>query len=191
MSETIKIQNQVWTTINLDVSFFQNGDPIMEAKTPEEWNEASEKRIPAWCILDNDADNAVKFGKLYNFYAVSDERGLAPNGYVIPNLKEWKKLIKFLEGAEIAGKKLKSINHWNVGGDDTVGFNALPANFRYPWGDFGTIFGAELCSFWSSDAIDETHARGITLSSTDDIDMRDYTSSYPKGQGRSIRLIKL
>jgi uncharacterized protein (TIGR02145 family) len=191
MSETIKIQNQVWAITNLDVSFFQNGDPIMEAKTPEEWKEANGKRIPAWCILDNNPENAVKFGKLYNFYAVSDERGLAPDGYVIPNLKDWKKLIKFSEGAEIAGKKLKSINHWNVGGENAVGFNALPANFRYPWGDFGTKLGAETCSFWCSDVIDETHARGITLGNKDEIDLRDFGSSYLKGQGRSIRLIKL
>lgn len=191
MSETIKIQNQVWTTTNLDVSFFQNGDPIMEAKTPEDWNEANEKGIAAWCILDNDPDNVVKLGKLYNFYAVSDERGLAPIGYVIPSLKEWKKLMKFLEGVENAGKKLKSIDHWVAGGENSVGFNALPANFRYPWGDFGTKLGAQLCSFWTSDAIDETLARGVTLSNEDAIDMRDFASSYPKGQGRSIRLIKL
>ena len=65
---------------NLDVTTFRNLDRIMEAKTDEEWIKAGEQGIPAWCYYNNDPANNELFGKLYNWYAVNDKRGLAPEG---------------------------------------------------------------------------------------------------------------
>jgi len=73
---------------NLDVTTFRNLDPIMEAKTDEEWIKAGEQGIPAWCYYDNDPANNERFGKLYNWHAINDKRGLAPEGYRIPTIKE-------------------------------------------------------------------------------------------------------
>ena len=73
---------------NLDVTTFRNLDPIMEAKTDEEWIRAGEQGIPAWCYYDNDPANNELFGKLYNWHAVNDKRGLAPEGYRVPTIKE-------------------------------------------------------------------------------------------------------
>jgi len=73
---------------NLDVTTFRNLDPIMEAKTDEEWIKAEEQDIPAWCYYDNDPANNELFGKLYNWHAVNDKRGLAPEGYRVPTIKE-------------------------------------------------------------------------------------------------------
>ena len=95
-SQTVTIGTQEWMTKNLDVSTFRNGDPIPEAKTDEEWKKADEEGLPAWCYYDNDTANGAKYGKLYNWYAVNDSRGLATVGYHIPSDAEWTKLIDFL-----------------------------------------------------------------------------------------------
>ena len=110
--ETVKIGTQEWMTKNLDVATFRNGDPIPEAKTDEEWKKAWEEGKPAWCYYDNDPANGKKYGKLYNWYAVNDSRGLAPHRYHIPSDKEWWKLINFLGGKSVAGAKMKSTSGW-------------------------------------------------------------------------------
>ena len=52
--EEIKIGDQIWMVKNLDVDTFKNGEPILEAKTEEEWVNAGKKKRPAWCYYDND-----------------------------------------------------------------------------------------------------------------------------------------
>ena len=74
--------------MNLDVTSFRNLDPIMEAKTDEEWIKAGQQGIPAWCYYENDEKHNARFGKLYNWHAVNDKRGLAPEGYRVPTIKE-------------------------------------------------------------------------------------------------------
>ena len=84
-STEITIGRQVWMTENLNVDKFRNGDPISHAKTDEEWVKAGENGSPAWSHYDNDPANGEKYGKLYNWYAVNDSRGLAPEGWKIPS----------------------------------------------------------------------------------------------------------
>ena len=84
-----KIGKQYWTTKNLNVSRFRNGDPIPEAKTKDEWIQAGIKKQAVWCYYDNDFKNGTKYGKLYNWYAVNDPRGLAPEGWDIPTDDDW------------------------------------------------------------------------------------------------------
>jgi hypothetical protein len=88
----MKIGNQIWMAENLNVDKFRNGDLIPEAKTDEEWITADENNQPAWCYINNDPATANNFGKLYNWPAVADPRGLAPEGWHIPNDMEWEKL---------------------------------------------------------------------------------------------------
>jgi len=88
-SNEVTIGNQVWMSQNLNVDKFRNGDPIPHAETREEWEKAGENRHPAWCYYDNDSANADKYGKLYNWYAVNDPRGLAPEGWKIPSHEDW------------------------------------------------------------------------------------------------------
>ena len=106
-AQTVTIGSQTWTTKNLDVATFRNGDAIPQAKTNEEWKAALENKQPAWYYNDNDAKNGTKYGKLYNWYAVNDARGLAPAGYHIPTDEEWTVLSTFLGGEDVAGKKMK------------------------------------------------------------------------------------
>ncbi len=107
----VKIGLQTWQSKNLAVAVFRNGDKIFEAKTHEEWENAVRNKQPAWCYYNFDVENGNKHGKLYNMYAVIDERGLAPIGYHIPSKKEWENLERFI-GANNAGKKLKSTHGW-------------------------------------------------------------------------------
>ncbi len=90
------IGNQIWLCDNLNRSRFNNGDIIHEAKSSKEWDEAIRLEQPAWCYYDNDSLNGVRTGKLYNWYAVVDPRGLAPNGWHIPSSDEWDELSEYL-----------------------------------------------------------------------------------------------
>ena len=97
-SDDVKIGKQIWMSKNLDVSTFRNGEAIPEAKNAEEWAKAGENKTAAYCYYDYDSKNGKVYGKLYNWYAVNDSRGLAPNGYHIPSDAEWKILTVILGG---------------------------------------------------------------------------------------------
>ena len=98
-AQTVKIGKQIWMTNNLDVVTFRNGDTIPQLKTEEEWEKASKLELPAWCYYNYDPVNGTKYGKLYNWFAVNDSRGLAPKGYHVPTESEWAKMIDFLGGS--------------------------------------------------------------------------------------------
>lgn len=113
IAQTVTIGSQEWMTKNLDVSTFRNGEPIPQARTSEAWKKASENQQPAWCYSHDDPAEGVKYGKLYNWYAVNDARGIAPVGYHIPSDAEWTTLADSLGGAEYAGTKMKSTSGWD------------------------------------------------------------------------------
>ena len=106
-SQTVTIGNQTWMTKNLDVSTFRNGDTIPEIKNGFEWERAGIEGRPAWCYYENDPKNGTIYGKLYNWYAVNDARGLAPSGYHVPTDAECTILGDFL--GKDAGTKMKSM----------------------------------------------------------------------------------
>lgn len=139
--KSVSIGSQKWTSENLNVSTFVNGDPILEAKTNEEWIAAGKEKSAAWCYYNNDSANGKKFGKLYNWYAVSDSRGLAPKGWHIPTDEEWTKLTSAFGGDKIAGDTLKSTAGWseNGNGNNSSGFNCLPAGGRSTEGYFNFL----------------------------------------------------
>jgi uncharacterized protein (TIGR02145 family) len=144
-----KIGNQVWATMNLDVKTFRNGDTIHEAKTYAEWKKYNKEGIPAWCYYNNESANGKIYGKMYNWYAIIDKRGLAPEGWHIPSSDEWDEMIDFLGGKKQAGGKLKS-KEWE--GDNSSGFNAQPGGVRQSntgvAGEF--IFKGEQIWWWST-----------------------------------------
>ena len=125
------IGTQVWTTKNLNVATFRNGDAIPRAKTDKEWKAAGDNKQPAWCYYDNKAANGTKYGKLYNWYAVNDYRGLAPAGYHIPTDEEWTVLSTFLGGEDVAGKKMKSTSGWNSYTEEITCTNCNSWNDEY------------------------------------------------------------
>jgi len=86
--KTVTIGNQVWLTENLNTTHYRNGDPIPEVKTAAEWEDCYRKEKGAWCYYNNNPSNGKKYGKLYNWYAVNDSRGIAPVGTHVPSKKE-------------------------------------------------------------------------------------------------------
>ena len=136
-----KIGTQIWAVVNLDVTIFKNGDAIPEAKTAEEWVKAGDNGQPAWCYYDDDPDNGKKYGKIYNWFAVRDARGLAPEGWHVPNDKEWETLIAYLGGEKVSSGKMKTTKGWkdNNNGTNTSGFEAVPGGCRYFYGAFNNI----------------------------------------------------
>ncbi len=105
---TVSIGGQVWMQENLDVSRYRNGETIRYAATTQDWLDAAASGEGAWSYYKNDAANNGKYGRLYNWYAVHDPRGLAPKGWHIPTTQEFKKLSKALGGVYVAGGKMKS-----------------------------------------------------------------------------------
>ncbi len=137
-NQSVQIGGQYWMSQNLNVSTFRNGDPIYEAKTNEEWVSASERKQSAWCYYENQQKNGVKYGKLYNWYAVTDPRGLAPKGWRMPSLKDWDTLFIAIGGEDEAGFKMKNENGWEAGGNGSneTGFSAMPGGYRDQAGIF-------------------------------------------------------
>lgn len=188
-----KIGTQIWGIKNLNVERFRNGDLIPEARTNEEWLRAGENKEPAWCYYDNDTNVGQPYGKLYNWYAVNDPRGLAPQGWHIPSKDEFQKLIDFLGGGNKALKKMKSPDFWD-GKDNVLGFNAVPGGERKTNtdGGFNTPLGFQ--------SIYET---GGYWSSTEELERQEESAWYIglsvdgvkldhwfKNDGYSVRLIK-
>jgi uncharacterized protein (TIGR02145 family) len=161
---TIGIQN--WMSKNLDVSKFRNGEAIPLAKTNAEWKSAGQNQQPAWCYYENKTANGTTYGKLYNWYAVNDPRGLAPKGYHIPTDKEWTMLTDYLGGDSI-GAKMKSTSGWeeNGNGSNTSGFAGLPGGCRGTNGSFSNI-GAN-GPWWSSSESSTVDAWSRYLGSSD------------------------
>jgi uncharacterized protein (TIGR02145 family) len=156
--ESVRIGNQEWMTRNLDVDRFRNGDLITHVASAEDWKKVGENNQPAWCYYDNDPENGKKYGKLYNWYAVNEPRGLAPKGFHVPTDEEWTILEEFL-GEIIAGHKMKLDNGWdelededrefqNGNGDNSSGFNALRGGSRIYDGRFSNITSNAF--FWSA-----------------------------------------
>jgi uncharacterized protein (TIGR02145 family) len=143
--KTIKIGTQTWMAENLNISSFRNGDLIPEAKTNEEWV----KTAPAWCYYENDPKNEAKYGKLYNWYAMIDPRGLAPVGWHMPFESEWETLNKTLGGIAAAGTKMKSTGGWDDNGNGTneSGFSGFPGGSRQ---NEGTFLNIGTMGFWWS-----------------------------------------
>lgn len=92
----VAIGKQIWSLKNLEVTTFRNGDEIPEVKTNKAWKEAAKANQPAWCYYENEEAMGVKYGKLYNWFAVMDPRGLAPDGWQISSQKDWDVLVSAL-----------------------------------------------------------------------------------------------
>ena len=129
--KTVVLNKNTWMAENLNVSRFRNGDIIFEAKTYEEWENAGLKKQPAWCYYENIPQKGRIYGKLYNRYAVTDLRGLAPEGWHVAQSEDWLSSIINYFGQECS-KILKAKNGWNNEGNGTnkSGFTALPGGYR-------------------------------------------------------------
>jgi uncharacterized protein (TIGR02145 family) len=185
--ESVKIGTQIWTSRNLEVSTYRNGDPIRHASTEQEWQDAASKGEGAWSYYNHDPKNGEIYGKLYNWYCVKDSRGLAPSGYHIPSDLEWSLLSEYLGGEEIAGFKMKSTSGWSKGGngDNSSGFNGLPGGYCSDNGSFASITGNGY--FWSSSENSANVAWYRDLTNYYTVVNRKFSS---KNNGFSVRCLR-
>ena len=170
--KTVKIGNQIWMAENLKVTRYRNDDEILNITNNDSWGNIG---LGGYCDYENNPSNSETYGRLYNWYAVNDESGLAPEGWHVPTIKEFNELEMFLgmsasdtkimgmtktrgtnEGSKLASKELwvegKLIQNDEIG---MSGFKALPAGFRvsgwgsYDMGDFAAL--TYHAYFWTSD----------------------------------------
>jgi uncharacterized protein (TIGR02145 family) len=146
---TVTIGSQVWMAENLKVTHYRNGDPIPHVTDHGAWSNLS---TGAYSNYNNDVSNVATYGRLYNWYAVSDSRSIAPAGWHVPSDAEWQTLAGYLGGYHVAGGKLKeaSTTHWaspNTGATNESGFSALPGGYRSSNGfyDVGNV-----AYFWTT-----------------------------------------
>jgi len=183
-AQDVKIGTQTWTSKNLDVTTYRNGDKIPQVQDANAWEKLT---TGAWCYYENKAENGTKYGKLYNWYAVMDARGLAPKGYHIPTDKEWTMLTDYLGGDSIAGAKMKRRSGWknNGNGTNASGFAGLPGGYRSYDGYFSNV-GAN--GYWWSSSESDTYDAWYRYLYSNNGNV--YRSSAYKQNGFSVRCLR-
>ena len=153
------------SAVNLDVSSYKNGDPILEAQTPGAWTTANTNGVGAWCYYENKLSNGVVYGKLYNHWAVVDARGLAPNGFSIMSSADWTDIT---DASGTPATRLKSQELWSANpGTNTTGFNALPAGFREHTPNTNAFEQlTDKTRFWTSEALSGGQGKYVEMIST-------------------------
>lgn len=157
--ETVQIGNQVWMAENLKVTHYNNGDEIPNITGNGEWGTLLSG---AYCNYYNNQNNVVTYGRLYNWYAIDDDRGVCPEGFHIPADGEWTELTEFLGDA--AGSQLAGYaDLWSDGGLEndpafgSSGFSGLPGGYRFGYNGYYYSLGEVGC-FWTSTADNDNSA---------------------------------
>ncbi len=188
--QTVKIGSQVWMVGNLKTTRYSNGDPIPEITDDYSWSIQTQG---ACCDHNNDPEFSAVYGKLYNRFAVTDDRNIAPEGWHVATDTEWSILINYLGGEKVAGGKLKEegTTHWpapNKGATDIAGFTALPGGYRDGFGNFNTLAGGY---WWSSTLYDPSDNQSGAWSRSmgylsEAVNRYDAVPTY----GQSVRCVK-
>ena len=158
---TVQIGEQCWFAENLRTELYQNGDGLQADLSNLEWTNAN---FGAQCIYENNDENLGLCGRLYNWHAVNDERGVCPSNWHVPSQTEWFVLVDY--AAPESGLKLKadssSTPAWN--GTDYLGFSATAAGRRdYATGQFLVL--NEHAYWWTGTQTSGDRARLMHISS--------------------------
>jgi uncharacterized protein (TIGR02145 family) len=188
--KTIQIGTQVWMAENLKTTKYKNGVPIPYVIDNTEW---SSNTTGAYRFYDNNSDNDCPYGKLYNWYTVSNNNGICPTGWHVPTDAEWTILTTFLGGESVAGGKMKSTGtqYWrssNTDATNSSGFSGLPgvnidfAGNNLTYGNSGY--------WWSSTEYNINSAKFRKLSwSFSSLDGGG-PGGFPKSSGFSVRCVR-
>ncbi len=200
-SSPVTIGNQVWMGSNLDIAVYRNNDPIPQITDSAAWHNATSA---GWCYYNNDPVLGSIYGKLYNWYAVNDSRGLAPTGWHIPSDAEWRELSLSLGmsltdanaypgyfGTDEGGKmKEAGRSLWlspNTGATNTSGFVALPGGMRHANPAFDFAYKTTFAGWWSATEVpqDSAWCRGVTYNVATTL-----RNTLSKKNGFSIRCVR-
>jgi len=185
--EEIKIGKQVWMAKNLEVTTFSNGETIEEAKDSKAWGKAGKEGRPAWCYYMFKEENGKVYGKIYNWFAVNDPRGLAPKGWHIPSITDWEALVESLGGESVAAPKMKSTFDWggNTNGDNSSGFNGLPGGHQIHADGIFTNLHAD-AYWWTSTESNDKMACYFNLSHNNKIYYNSTNSKYKNSHAKKL-----
>ena len=161
---TVLIGEQCWFTGNLRSENYENGDAIPSILSDSDWENTTSGAVAVYGAGGSPCDNQFssngdvcdellslnEYGRLYNWYAVDDARGLCPSGWHVPSDEEWTVMTDHLGGESVAGSQMKSNYGWynGVNGTNSSGFSGLPGGYRSPFGIFS--FAGRDGHFWSS-----------------------------------------
>ena len=160
---TVLIGDQCWFAENLRSENYENGDAIPAGLSDSEWTSTTSGATAVYgedagCYnyspdIDacDPAQSLNEYGRLYNWYAVDDARGLCPSGWHVPTDGEWTVMTDFLGGESVAGGPMKTTYGWYGGGNGTnsSGFSGLPGGFRDDYGG-NFNFAGNYGNWWSS-----------------------------------------
>ncbi|MBL7086452.1 MAG: fibrobacter succinogenes major paralogous domain-containing protein [Candidatus Cloacimonetes bacterium] len=203
--QTLGIGDQIWMVENLKVTHYRNGDAIPTGYSNSEWANLDDTETGAFCYYDNNSANGNTYGALYNWYAVDDSRGIAPEGWRVATDAEWMELEMALgmseseansagwrgtnEGSKLAG----NASLWNSGvlesnaAFGSSDFTALPGGYRSY--SHGSYYGMGTYGyFWSSTVFDDNYAWGRKLGYNNSEVGRD--DGNTKRGGFSLRCIR-
>jgi len=180
----IQIGNQIWMKENLKVSKYRNGDSIQTNLNNADW---TSNNNGAFDIYENNPNNNIGYGKLYNFFAISNPKGLCPFGWKVPTLDEMNILFNYLGGTTYAAEKLKQAFGWlgTNRGNNISGFSANAGGRRWDYGDNEQLISQG--NFWMSTEIDADRAKSFI------IDYGSYSVlivNEDKNNGFSVRCLK-
>ncbi len=192
---TVQIGTQTWMRENLRTTRYRNGDPILEVLLDSDW---ADNDMGAWCWYDHDPEKEIPYGKLYNWYAMNDERELCPTGWHVPTYEEWTTMLDHLGGASVAGGKMKKTGtveagtgYWldpNAGATNESGFAAVAAGYRFEAGAFADWNSQSY--FWSSSVDDDDNLLYLFLSHSNDNMSASAAGENRKALGFSVRCVK-
>ncbi len=180
---------QEWMAENLRTTVYANGDPIPNVTDVNQWPSLISG---AWAHYNDDSQYENPFGKLYNWYTVSDTRNVCPIGWHVPNDSDWTTLTSYFGGANISGGKMKvtGIQYWtspNTGATNESGFSGLPGGYRTNYISPAFLGFGNSGYWWSSTDLNSTNA-SIKLLSSGNSSL--YLSSNAKSYGHSVRCLK-
>jgi len=184
---TIIIGDQEWMMENLRVTRYRNGATIPNVTDNTEWSALT---TGAYRHYDNNSSNGDTYGVLYNWYSISHNTTIAPEGWHVPTNDEWQVLIDYLGGDAIAGGKMKETGttHWvapNTGATNESGFTALPGGYCGPYGDFSSMGWGGY--FWSATEHVSTNAYDCRLYALDSEVSQSY---FYKRAGYAVRCLR-
>jgi uncharacterized protein (TIGR02145 family) len=164
---TILINGMWWMAENIRVRHYNDGSLIPTGFSNSDWLELTSG---AWTYFNNDPAFDTITGKLYNYYAAADPRGICPVGWRLPTDQEIRDLRDELGGFQQAGGPMKATGTheggdglWkepNAGATNATGFTAQPTGARIHGSFFNQRTGAY---FWTADEFDADFARNFIM----------------------------
>lgn len=188
---TVNIGTQVWMVENLRTTKYQDGSSIPNITDSVAWSTTTGG---AYCNYNNNTNNASVYGLLYNWYAVTDNRNIAPEGWHVSTSDDWLTLENYIIQTlsdNTACLVETGTTHWdspNTGATNSTGFTALPGGNRSVSNGNFIYVGMGFYGYWWSPSSSSSSTWGRHINDSD-------PSIYPfdgilENSGCSVRCVK-